>query len=350
MVQEHLMSPKDEIKSSSAEKSGDVKTSKNKRKIKVDVSSIKNKIKRQEVYSKVRQQKKTEKKERRSQRTMQIEKLGSDALRPKPKTLDNMREADETLVQAQDPELAQDEAIDEFSSYFKEGQVPKICITTCPRIRKGSSVLDFVQDLLKVFPNSFYYQRRNFEIKEIIPEAVEKGFTDLMVINDDSKEINSLLLIHLPYGPTALFKISSVVLSRDIPGKGKMSSHEPEIILNNFNTRLGHRIGRMLASLVHQKPNFHGRRVVTFHNQRDFIFFRQHRYVFEDDSDEEAEEKPTKKRKSTGPRKIVRLQELGPQFTLKLKSLQHGTFDSVHGEYEWKHNPELETSRRRFFL
>ena len=43
-------------------------------------------------------------------------------------------------------------------------------------------------------------------------------------------------------------------------------------------------------------------------------------------------------------------QELGPRFTLKLKSLQLGTFDTQHGEYEWKHKPELDTSRRRFHM
>lgn len=47
--------------------------------------------------------------------------------------------------------------------------------------------------------------------------------------------------------------------------------------MNNFNTRLGLRIGRMLSSLVPYDPDFKGRRVITFHNQRDFIFFRHHR-------------------------------------------------------------------------
>jgi len=31
------------------------------------------------------------------------------------------------------------------------------------------------------------------------------------------------------------------------------------------------------------------------------------------------------------------MQECGPRFTLKLKSLQHGTFDTKGGEYEWVH-------------
>jgi len=47
----------------------------------------------------------------------------------------------------------------------------------------------------------------------------------------------------------------------------------------------------------------------------------------------------------------VGLQELGPRFTLKLRSLQKGTFDSKFGEYEWvMKRGEMDTSRRKFFL
>jgi rRNA maturation protein Rpf1 len=210
-----------------------------------------------------------------------------------------------------------------------------------------------------------------------------------MVFNEDRKSINGLLLVHLPDGPTAHFKLSNLVLGRDIKvrggatqgrawraswrgrgaenlpwrgalpfsppfgaallapprlrrgrgpltpaapplapvpgplprgkppaqltsltptpalaavsralaparrrapppsrpppppaprrprqGHGRATSHRPELILNNFDTRLGRRLGRMVASLFHQDPQFRGRRAVTFHNQRDFIFFR----------------------------------------------------------------------------
>ena len=60
---------------------------------------------------------------------------------------------------------------------------------------------------------------------------------------------------------------------------GNATRHRPEVILNNFKTRLGHSVGRMLGSLFHMDPEFRGRNVVTFHNQRDFIFFRRHRYT-----------------------------------------------------------------------
>eukprot|EP00268_Persea_americana_P041252 TRINITY_DN4106_c0_g1_i2.p1 TRINITY_DN4106_c0_g1~~TRINITY_DN4106_c0_g1_i2.p1 ORF type:complete len:134 (+),score=14.42 TRINITY_DN4106_c0_g1_i2:292-693(+) len=132
----------------------------------------------------------------------------------------------------------------------------------------------------------------------------------------------------------------------------------PELVLNNFTTRLGHRVGRMIQSLFPQDPNFRGRRVVTFHNQRDFIFFRHHRYIFEGKESKKPDPKNklaksvknSKGEKVSQENVIARLQECGPRFTLKLISLQHGTFDTKGGEYEWVHKPDMDTSRRRFFL
>ncbi|KAH9640590.1 hypothetical protein HF086_000534 [Spodoptera exigua] len=108
-----------------------------------------------------------------------------------------------------------------------------------------------------------------------------------------------------------------------------------EVILNNFSTRLGLTVGRMLGALFHYEPQFRGRRAVTFHNQRDYIFFRHHRYEFTSDG------------------RRAKLRELGPRFTLKLISLQQGTFDSKRGDYEWiiaGRRHQMETSRRKFFL
>jgi len=187
-----------------------------------------------------------------------------------------------------------------------------------------------------VLPESHYYRRRNYLIKSIVQFAINCDFTDLIITHEDHKRLNGLILVHLPDGPTAHFKLSSVRLHEQIKGSGNKTSHKPELILNNFNTRLGHTIGRMLASLFPQQPQFQGRQVATFHNQRDFTFFRHHRYIIDEGKDKK---KPQ-----------VRLQELGPRFCLKLRSLQLGTFDTNFGEYIWTHKKEMDTSRRRFFF
>ena len=92
-----------------------------------------------------------------------------------------------------------------------------------------------------------------------------------------------MIISHLPEGPTAQFKVTSIVEQKHIKNHGRVTNHLPEIILNNFTTRLGHRVGRFLGSLFPHDPEFLGRKVVTFHNQRDFIFVRHHRYIFEED-------------------------------------------------------------------
>lgn len=170
------------------------------------------------------------------------------------------------------------------------------------------------------------------DLKKIIAGAVERDFSDIVVINEDKKKPTGLVVCHLPHGPTAHFKLTSIRYPKEIVNHGRKTSHHPEIILNNFHTRLGQQVGRMINALFPQNPEFQGRSVVTFHNQRDFIFFRYHRYVFKN-------------------AKKVGLQELGPRFTLKLRWLQKGTFDTKFGEYEWVHKRgEMDTSRTRFFL
>uniref|UniRef100_A0A5F9DSV6 Ribosome production factor 1 n=1 Tax=Oryctolagus cuniculus TaxID=9986 RepID=A0A5F9DSV6_RABIT len=228
------------------------------------------------------------------------EALGDKAPpKPVPKTIDNQRVYDETIVDPNDEEVAYDEATDEFASYFNK---------LLPRFSSQHQI-------------------------DLMGEHAFQDFTDLIVINEDRKTPNGLILSHLPNGPTAHFKMSSVRLRKEIKRRGKdPTEHRPEIILNNFTTRLGHSIGRMFASLFPHNPQFIGRQVATFHNQQDYIFFRFHRYIF-------------KSEKKAG------IQELGPRFTLKLRSLQKGTFDSKYGEYEWVHKPrEMDTSRRKFHL
>lgn len=90
------------------------------------------------------------------------------------------------------------------------------------------------------------------------------------------------------------------MLPKAIRQHGNATESFPELILNNFESVCGQKIGRLLNSLYPSNPDFLGRQAVTFHNQRDFIFVRRHRYIFGED----------------GSR--VSIQEIGPRFTLKL--------------------------------
>lgn len=51
-------------------------------------------------------------------------------------------------------------------------------------------------------------------------------------------------------------QLSSFHAGEKIPGHGRPTSHIPEIILNNFVTRLGRRTGRFLGSLFPHVSHF----------------------------------------------------------------------------------------------
>lgn len=309
------------------------------------LKGIKCKAKRTEVFHKLRKEGEKEHKKERKKRQKEAEALGEDAPDRKlqQKTLDNTREADDTVVAPDDADIAMEDSFDEFASHFAQQTPPRTVVTTS---MKPSRLLeDFLVEMIEMLPNSEYRKRGNHQVKDIVEAAKERGFTTLLIFTEDNTKkgvvtkeapITGLWVVKLPYGPTARFKLTNLVMPKKLRGHGTPTGHRPELILNNFNTRLGHRLGRMLACLFPYDPQFRGRQVITLHNQRDFIFFRHHRYVFE--------------QKEKGKAVSATLQELGPRFTLKLKSLQLGTFDTQHGEYEWKHKPELDTSRRRFHI
>lgn len=139
------------------------------------------------------------------------------------------------------------QADDEFADYFAGKRAPKIMITTKPG--PSGKIFRLMAELMAIIPNCFYYRRQKFRLKQICEWATERGFTHLIVLNEKSKVTNGMLLIHLPFGPSMAFKVSGSMLSEDIRGHGNMTTHIPEIFLNGFATRLGRRVGRMLASM-----------------------------------------------------------------------------------------------------
>lgn len=294
--------------------------------------NIKNKQVRSQQYLKAKKEAKKAKK------ALKAKQKTEGVPKKVPHTLDSLREKDETTID--DITTEENEVIkadldnDEFSTYYQNEYEPKVLITYSDNPTKKTRI--FGRELTRIIPNSSSYYRNRSGVKKIVKSALNENFTDIVIVNENRKEPNGLLVIHLPDGPTAHFKLSNVRITTEMRKNYRhISAHRPEVVLNQFTTRLGLGIGRMLGALFHYSPEFQGQRCVTFHNQRDFIFFRHYKYNFDKEG------------------KRTNLKELGPRFTLKLKSLQKGTFDSKYGQYEWiidgkRH--KMETSRRRFFL
>lgn len=255
-------------------------------------------------------------KEERANPELKAERLAANI----PDTIELKRVYDETIAESVEGE-------DEFSELFRNSEKePKVLITTNINARKAA--YEFADILTEFFPNvTFVKRKREYNMKEMAQFCLNREYTDLIVINEDKKQVNGLTFIHLPDGPTFYFSVTSLVTTKKIAGHGRATSHVPELILNNFNTRLGKTVGRLFQAIFPPQPQIEGRQVITLHNQRDYIFFRRHRYVFRN------EEK-------------VGLQELGPQFTLKLRRLQKG----IKEEIEWEHRPDMEKDKRKFYL
>ena len=197
-------------------------------------------------------------------------------------------------------------------------QDPKILLTTAHDA--SDRLKRFVKEMRFVFPNAQRINRGNMQIKQVVESAIANGFTDIVLIHETRGEPDSLVVCHLPYGPTATFTMYNVVMRHDTNVKTKMSEAHPHLIFHNFKTKLGSRVATILKYLF-PVPKPDSKRVMTFANDNDFISFRHHVYKKEDE-------------------KIV-LKEVGPRFELQLYEIRLGTLDQKEADVEWVLRPYM---------
>eukprot|EP01084_Bolivina_argentea_P176670 305671_1 len=255
----------------------------------ININQIKNKSKRRQVWATRKVELNRLKRRAYFKRRKLRKQYGFAAAPYKIHTQESKRIPDETTINGYDAEIEGDHAMDEFSSHFSGIGQPKICITTS--IRPLKKTLQFINELLDVFPDSKYFTRRKFTIKSIVQQSIKHKYTSLIVIHDDRNNRgergfcrgpHKLLHVALPNGPTAFYRLTSIKKRTQIYRGCVSTAHRPELILSNFSTRLGVRLGRMMGTMFDQRAEFRGRQVVTLRNQRDFVFFRRHRYMFTD--------------------------------------------------------------------
>ncbi|VDO14465.1 unnamed protein product [Rodentolepis nana] len=304
----------------------------------------------------LRFRKQRDRKERaKEKRQRQREQKKSGTIAGFPQTLESLRVPDETILPKDDPDLQCEADNDEFSRIYNNEVEPKILLTHSDRV--SPRTIGFCKELSRVIPNLTLAPRWHQPLKKLIPKAIEHGYTALLVVNEDAKKLNTLIVSHLPHGPTATFRLTNVTPRRKLRGLRNRGIEEgvvPHLILNRFMTTLGRRVERIIGALFPSAsrgpPQPHCRTVV-FHNQRDFIFFRHYRYIHKKNEESAFDEDDSESGCPKGPTDRVAVNEVGPRFTLKLKSIQKGTFDSQFGDYEWvKKGSVLGNSRRTFVL
>ena len=94
----------------------------------MSANDIRNKQVRSKVKTEMKKEKASAKREKRDKRKREVEELGKDAPAAQvPRTLESMREFDETVVAADDEEIIGEEAMDEYAEYFGgNGALPLI--------------------------------------------------------------------------------------------------------------------------------------------------------------------------------------------------------------------------------
>ena len=176
-------------------------------------------------------------------------------------------------------------------------------------------------------------------MKQLLDACRANSVTDFIVVHEHRGQPNAMIVSHLPYGPTAYFNLSDVVMRHDIPDIGiavsfnsifiyvmisyiigPMSEQYPHLIFHNMKTQLGQRVMSILKYtqlfllLVHSGliflpsifnrylfpvPKEDSKRVITFANHDDFISYRHHTY-----------------KKGEGG-KGIEMKEVGPRFQLR---------------------------------
>ena len=150
-----------------------------------------------------------------------------------------LEKADDFLMNEAQQELP---SLDD--EYAASGEFdPKILITTSRN--PSSKLTQFAKELKLIFPTSQRINRGGYVIGDIIQACHQNEATDLIICHETRGKPDTLVISHLPHGPTAYFTLHNVVTRHDVPNIGKMSEQYPHLIFDKFESKLGLRVNLM---------------------------------------------------------------------------------------------------------
>jgi ribosome production factor 1 len=167
-------------------------------------------------------------------------------------------------------------------------------------IKPNKKTLYLIQDILNIIPNSIFFKRKNYKFRKILLFFKKKGVKNFLVFVEKKKILCELWQINIENKLFAQFKIKLAILKRNLENKGLKTNHIPELMLHNFESKVGHILSFFFLNLFQNVPHFTGRQIISFYLIKNQIFIRYYRYLF------------------SASGKDVRIQEIGPRINLEL--------------------------------
>ncbi|CAE7655270.1 imp4 [Symbiodinium sp. CCMP2456] len=248
------------------------------------------------------------------------------------------RKLRKVLDLADDRTKDQRKAMDDEYAYLGVKD-PKVLVTTS---RDPSSRLSqFLKELRMLFPGAQRMNRGSYVVKDLMQLARSHEMTDVILVHEHRGEPDGMVVCHLPFGPTAYFGLSNVVLRHDLAEKPPaMSEASPHLVFHGFTAKTGIRVKTILQALFPPAKQA-GDRVMTFANHHDVIHFRHHSF---------ARPKGPGGDGHRSRAKDVALTENGPRFQMRLFRVELGTIDMKDVEVEWVLRPYFNRQKQALAL
>eukprot|EP00927_Polykrikos_kofoidii_P078305 TRINITY_DN75147_c0_g1_i1.p1 TRINITY_DN75147_c0_g1~~TRINITY_DN75147_c0_g1_i1.p1 ORF type:complete len:327 (+),score=74.67 TRINITY_DN75147_c0_g1_i1:143-1123(+) len=209
---------------------------------------------------------------------------------------------------------------------------PHVLVTTS---RDPSSRLSqFLKELRLLLPGAQRMNRGGYVVKDLMQLARTHEMTDVVIVHEHRGEPDGLVVCHLPFGPTAYFGLSGVVLRHDLNEKPPtVSEASPHLLFHGFTAKTGRRVKTILQALF-PPAKMLGDRVMTFANHHDVIHFRHHNF-----------KRPKGAPDGASKADKVELVENGPRFSMRLFRVELGAIDMKDVEVEWVLRPYFNRQR-----
>jgi U3 small nucleolar ribonucleoprotein protein IMP4 len=205
----------------------------------------------------------------------------------------------------------------------------KLIITTsrCP----SNSLIRFTKTLVNVFPKSLKINRGIKFFSSLFSFCLIHESSDFIIVYEKRGTPLSLIISHLPTGPSIFFGLSNVV-TQNSSSRFFLFSNSPHVLLVNLDSPVSKRITKIL-SLIFPKPNQKSQRIVSFVGEKNKIIFSHHWFQIK------------------GPKQgDIMLKKLSPSFDMQPYKILLGTLFTKEKEVEWIITPFINKKRKKTFL